>query len=157
MENTQNYAKRIVEGVDEKSNDIDKCQLILDGQQRTTTAYQILYDRGEFVFYFNLKQFIEDLKQFIEDLKAKNIKEQNDKDLESLIEDNLEDLIAVFERKQSKKPKTTADEISKGLFPLQIILNESQGLTYTKWLMDYSFNYAKGNQQIDIIMYNFCG
>lgn len=127
MQNTCDYSSRPVEGsITETSNNepTQNSLLILDGQQRTTTAFQILYGRGKYRFYFDYGQFVID----IIDITKENF--------ESLIEDKIDDwLIALPENVAITNPD---NQRVKGYFPLNIILGVSGSENYVKWLDSYS-------------------
>lgn len=140
MENLQGYANNPVQGVEEKSKnlDINKCLLILDGQQRTTTLYQVLYSKGEFEFFFNLQNFIEKLEE-------KKIHHVNDTNIDEIIEDNIENWIVAFEKKNKKIPNLQSEQISRGLFPISSIFVSDNETDYSSWLNKYVFDRAKSD------------
>lgn len=154
MQDTGEYASRPVEGLfhEDSSSLIDEtpCQnenniqstnpnglLILDGQQRTTSAYQIFYGKGKYKFYFNYKQFVEDTK------------DADNNSITSIIEDIIEDwLVALPLEKAINSPD---EQRTKGYFPLDIILNRNNNQDYSQWLDIYSTSNALGvNYQLDI-------
>lgn len=101
--------------------------LILDGQQRTTSIYQIFYGKGKYNFYVNFEQFVQDIYSV------------NDDKVVGVIKDNIEDwLIAVNKNdKNDKKPGNNPDtQRSKGLFPLDVIFNGG-AQEYSVWLDRY--------------------
>lgn len=129
--NDSQYASSSIEGVTANLNNNDVV-LILDGQQRTTTAYQVFYSKGEFKFYFNYGQFIDDIKCDLNNVH-------------SIIEEKIEDWIEAIENKNSINDDSFLQK-SKGYFPLCLILNAFKGDDYTKWLNDYSYTKAYGDQ-----------
>lgn len=135
MENTQGYANNPVQGIEinPKLTDLKKCLLILDGQQRTTTLYQVLYSKGEYEFFF-------DLKNFIEKLENKKITQVNDVNIDEVIEDNIETWIVAFEKKNKKMPNLQSEQISRGLFPISSIFVSDNETDYSSWLSKYVFD-----------------
>ncbi|MDF2612432.1 MAG: hypothetical protein K0S71_218 [Clostridia bacterium] len=147
MQETGMYSSRYITGFETENDDVvvqnsnnSNALLILDGQQRTTSIYQIFYGKGEWRFYINFKQFIEDVK----DVKSEG--------LSGIIEDNIEDWISVFKLEDisSRNPGNNPDlQRALGLFPLDIIFNGGdQG--YSTWLDNYCMSNAlNANKQID--------
>lgn len=153
MQETGVYSSRYITGF-ESDDDNNKAKisnnanalLILDGQQRTTSIYQIFYGKGEYRFFIDFKKFTEDIMHTA-----------NDK-LSGTIEDNLEDWIIVFKvNDHSKKnPGNNPDtQRSYGLFPLELIFNGGdQG--YSTWLDNYCMsNSLNSNKQIDNNKFSF--
>ena len=142
MQDTGEYATKLIDGVDTKCNNKNQdALLVLDGQQRTTTGYQIFYGKGDHKFYFNYSQFIHDIK----DAEAENIK--------SIIEDRIEEwLIAIEAEKAIINPD---EQRTKGYFPLENILNFPVNQDYVQWLDTYtSSNSLDINSQFDIDKFN---
>lgn len=146
MQETGMYSSRPITGFEVEDEDNATLSnnanalLILDGQQRTTSIYQIFYGKGEWRFFINFKQFVND----IADIKSG--------DLSGVIEDSIEDWIVVFNVNDSsnKNPGNNPDaQRALGLFPLDIIFNGSeQG--YSTWLDSYCMsNSLNANKQID--------
>ncbi|GAB6181776.1 DUF262 domain-containing protein [Desulfotomaculum defluvii] len=153
MQNSGEYACKSVDGVITESNVNDQhvnseqiginlnekanSLLVLDGQQRSTTAYQIFYGKGKYRFYFNYKKFIDD------------IKEEQGNTIVSIIEDKIEDWLVCL-------PKHDAithpdDQRAKGFFPLDIILHGHNVHDYSQWLDTYSMSNALNeNRQLDM-------
>lgn len=150
MQDAGVYSKKPVEGIVEDINNEYNSEnmnalLILDGQQRTTSIYQIFYGKGKYNFYVNFEQFVQDIYSV------------NDDKVVGVIEDNIEDwLIAVNKNdKSDKNPGNNPDtQRSKGLFPLDIIFNGgAQG--YSVWLDRYCMSKSLvSNNQIDTEEYN---
>ena len=125
MENTGEYGGEPVEGVIASESDEDKSgqKLILDGQQRTTTMYQVFYGKGMYKFYFNIKQYINDVK---------NIK---DDDLVNITEEKIEDWIVVRETGQQPGNNISA-QIAEGLLPLNILLKDDV-ISRSEWTSNF--------------------
>lgn len=150
MQDAGIYSKKPVEGIVEDINNEYNSEnmnalLILDGQQRITSIYQIFYGKGKYNFYVNFEQFVQDIYSV------------NDDKIVGVIEDNIEDwLIAVNKNdKSDKNPGNNPDtQRSKGLFPLDIIFNGgAQG--YSVWLDRYCMSKSLvSNNQIDTEEYN---
>jgi len=137
MENNDAYQYRLIEGVpgnlivDSKDQD-----LVLDGQQRLTSCYRAFYGHSDIAaksagrYYFNYGQYV----------KMKM-------DGESPDGSSVEELFEFFKYSVTKKKfNSMAAEISAGLMPLDIILQENRGYTYAKWLNQYNFSEAHGQQ-----------
>lgn len=141
MQNSGDYASRFIEGVEKLYNDVNSSLLILDGQQRTTSAYQIFYGKGDLKFYFNYSNFIIDV-----------INAQSGT-IDSIIEDKIEDwLIALPQKEAINNPD---EQRTKGYFPLAIILNGNNGQDYSQWLDTYtSSNSLNSNCQLDSDKFN---
>lgn len=146
MQDTGVYSSRCIDGFDEENdNVIDNTNninglLILDGQQRTTSIYQIFYGKGKYRFYINFKQFVEDIKSV------------DEKDIVGIIEDNIEEWLIPIQTNDNtnKNPGSSPDaQRAQGLFPLDIIFNGgTQG--YSVWLDSYCMsNSININKQID--------
>ena len=148
MQDTGEYCSRRITGLEssDESEDVNSCNqiksqrnslLILDGQQRTTTAYQIFYGKGKWRFYFDYKRFCDDVG-----------KRDNEK-VEDIIEDNIEEWLVALPREKSI---TNPDEQkTKGLFPLDIILNGNNNQDYSQWLDTYSSSNAlRDGYQLDM-------
>jgi len=137
MEDDNGYASTVINGVESQLlNDGLDIILVLDGQQRITTSYQILYQRGDYNYYFNYDKFSEELQTLREALRT-------DDHIEKIIDDNIEDWIVI---ESSARNRNFTDQIQNGLFPLGIIINEINGISYTKWLAEYNFNKAEGDR-----------
>lgn len=147
MQDTGEYCSRRITGLE---NDEDESQnegehqikqrnslLILDGQQRTTTAYQIFYGKGKWRFYFDYKRFCND------------IEDKGFEKIEDIVEDNIEEWLVAL---PGEKSITNPDEQkTRGLFPLDIILNGSNNQDYSQWLDTYSSSNAlKDGYQLDM-------
>ena len=133
MQDSKDYSYRPIEGTNEEIvEDISSQRLlVLDGQQRTTTAYQIFYGTGEHRFYFNYKKFVEDVQ-------GANLDSFN-----TIIEDEMENwLIAINANKAISRH---SEQISKGYFPLDSIFHGK----YVKWLDDYSYDNSFKGKDID--------
>jgi len=137
MENSQNYSCREVEGADPLEPNIESLadrQIILDGQQRSTSAYQILYGKGDYLFYLDYNTFCSEIGPITDSST-----------LQTKIEDKLDDLIVCFDSDDTRNPLSYAEQLTRGLFPLKIILNQQNGVNYTQWLSAYAFNFAGGD------------
>lgn len=138
MQDSGGYASTLINSVEDSSAcDSGNRLLILDGQQRTTTAYQIFYGRGKLKFYFNYKQFIED------------VRDESNETIKTVIEDKIEDwLIAIPVEKAINSPD---EQRTKSYFPLDIILNGSNNQDYSLWLDIYSTsNSLDNNYQLNL-------
>lgn len=122
MANTGEYGGDVIKGVnaENKSNDLSSQKLILNGQQRTTTMYQVFYGKGSYRFYFNIKQYISDIKGV------------NAEDIVNITEEKMEDWIIVRDMKQ-EPGNSPSVQIANGLFPLSILLNDDI-ISASKWL-----------------------
>lgn len=125
MENTGEYGGEVIEGAnsEDKSNDLSGQKLILDGQQRTTTMYQVFYGKGSYKFYFNIKQYISD------------IKDVNAEELVNITEEKMEDWIIVRDMNQVPGNSPSA-QIANGLFPLSILFNDDV-ISKAEWLSTF--------------------
>lgn len=125
MENTGEYGGEVVEGanIESKSEDLSGQKLILDGQQRTTTMYQVFYGKGPYKFYFNIKQYISDIKDI------------NTDELVNITEEKMEDWIIVRDANQAPGNSPSA-QISNGLFPLSILLNDDV-ISKAEWMSTF--------------------
>lgn len=134
MENNGDYKVEVIEGANPKnvSEDISGQKLILDGQQRTTTMYQVFYGKGPYKFYFNIKQYISD------------IADVSESELTNTIEEKIEDWIIVRDINQSpgNNPST---QISEGLFPLNILLIDG-ATSRTEWMNKFCMHSSIDNE-----------
>jgi uncharacterized protein with ParB-like and HNH nuclease domain len=135
MENSGVYGYRVLDGVPDQSaakkKDKQGTVLILDGQQRVTSCYRAFYgalDVEKYAgrYYFKYSEF------------AKN-PEKTGSEIEELVE-------FISAKKVRKDLASTAHELSRGLFPLDIIFQAPRGVAYPKWLSEYNFNNANGVQ-----------
>jgi len=79
--------------------------LILDGQQRTTTAYHMFYGVGDFRFYFDYKEFFSRMKSV------------EPSEVVDIVESKMDDWLVV---KEARKAVTNQiDQFSEGLLPLE--------------------------------------
>src|SRR5208337_3888748 len=136
MENPGVYGERPLDGViarkATKAGGGDT-RLILDGQQRLTSCYRAFFnnigvDRYPGRYYFDYSKFLENpelpnsqVEEFIYFVREKQVK------------DDLPD---------------TASEQAQGYFPLDSILQEPRGTSYSKWLSDYTFSKAAGSRKV---------
>ena len=59
----------------------------------------------------------------------------------------VEELLLFVREKEVKTTLSeTAKEQARGLFPLNIIIQETRGISYSKWLSDYTFSKAGGDK-----------
>ncbi len=130
--NSDNYGARPLDGVKKESPKGKDVLLILDGQQRLTSCYRAFYnsmdvDKYPGRYYINYKEFIKN-------------PEISGSELENII---------IFVRKKDveKKYQSTANELSEGYFPLDIILKPSRSIDYSKWLSDYTFYYSERDKR----------
>ena len=138
MENNDAYSSRAIDGVKVSStpDKIDQ-DLILDGQQRVTSCYRAFYGtldreaRNAGRYYFKYKDYVE----------AKSLGDNPDG---SSIEDYFE---FIKPQRVIKSLNNMAHEISAGLLPLDIILQEPRDYSYAKWLGQYNFSVAKGDSK----------
>ncbi len=142
MENTGEYGGEVVEGAnfENKSEDISGQKLILDGQQRTTTMYQVFYGKGPYKFYFNIKQYISDVKDISAD------------ELINITEEKMEDWIIVRDANQSPGNNPSA-QITSGLFPLSILLNDDV-ISKSEWMSTFCKDSSIDNEgKIDSVKF----
>lgn len=141
MQDTGEYAVREIEGVDlenKKMKEGGGRNLILDGQQRTTTAYQVFYGKGNYKFYIDYAQFVQDIEEELEDIEDK---------ITDIIEDRLEEWLVIL---PSKKALVGGDEQrSKGYFPLENIINNKMGQDYSEWLSIYASSQSMTTKGFD--------
>jgi hypothetical protein len=138
MENNDAYSYRTIDGVSsEVKRDHADQDLILDGQQRVTSCYRAFYGtlekeaRNPGRYYFRYSEYV----------KARLRGETPDGS-------SIEDLFDFIKPQKVKKSLSTmAAEITLGLLPLDIILQENRGYSYAKWLGQYNFSEAKGDSQ----------
>jgi hypothetical protein len=104
--------------------------LILDGQQRVTAAYRAFVGtldpnrKYPGRYYLNYKRFVDIIRQRGEIADS----------------EELEDLFVFIKPQKIRKDlKNTADEISHGLFPLDIIFGQPRGSNYADWLSKFNF------------------
>jgi hypothetical protein len=133
MENPSLYGQRSLDGVPAKSNQSPSdTRLVLDGQQRLTSCYRALFnnsgvERYPGRYYFNYGNFLTN---------------------PALRNSEVEELVIfVKEKEVNTTLSDTAKEQARGLFPLDIILQEPRGTSYSKWLSDYTFSMAAGDRE----------
>ncbi len=143
MENNESYEFRLVDGVpDGAPVPPAETLLVLDGQQRLTACYRAFVGsldapRYPGRYFFNYNGFVQ-LARTSEDITSINIEDF---------------FIFVKNSKGLREIKTTADEISRGLFPLDIIFGAPRGSNYSDWLSRYTFN-ASGGDQTEFEIYS---
>lgn len=136
MENNDSYSFRPIDGAkltkDSGSKDQD---LILDGQQRVTSCYRAFYGtldkeaKNPGRYYFRYGEYV----------RMRLSGEQPEGSA-------LEDLFEFIKPSKVKRLLNgMAAEISAGLMPLDIILQESRGYSYAKWLGQYNFSESHGD------------
>lgn len=137
MENNDNYEFRLIDGVpDGEMVPTAETLLVLDGQQRLTACYRafvgsINAPRYPGRYFFKYSEFV------------KAIKNSGDVDGSS-----VEDYFVFMKNSKALRDlKTTASEISAGLFPLDVIFGEPRGSNYSDWLQRYTFNASGGDQE----------
>lgn len=136
MENNDAYSFRVIDGVSvETRRESADQDLILDGQQRVTSCYRAFYSTVEKEYRNPGRYYF----RYVEFVKLKLNGENPDG---SSIEDLFE---FVKPTKIKKSYGNMAAEISAGLLPLDIILQENRGYSYAKWLGQYNFSEAKGD------------
>lgn len=136
MENNDAYSSRPIDGVPlgDRREAIDQ-DLILDGQQRVTSCYRAFYgtldnaSKSPGRYYFKYGDYV-------------SMRLAGDLPDGSSIEDLFE---FIRPAKVKRSLNSMAREISAGLLPLDIILQESRGYTYAKWLGQYNFSEANGD------------
>ena len=139
MENNAGYAYQSLDGAPDVTNSTEANKdlvLILDGQQRITSCYRafinsITSTKNPGRYYFDFEKY-----------SALNTNERSE------IEGSRVEEFLTFKPKKEveQKIKTSADEMSLGLFPLDIILGYPRGTDYSKWLSDYSFSKSNGEK-----------
>ena len=136
MENNDNYEYRTIDGVPDGSPvPAAETLLILDGQQRLTACYRAFVGslsapRYPGRYYFKYAEFVNRTRAG-----------------EELDGSNIEDFFVFFKVSKSLRDlDTTAGEIAKGLFPLDIIFGEPRGSNYSDWLSRYNFDRSRGDQ-----------
>jgi hypothetical protein len=129
------YSYRPLSGVEVNVAQDKENVLVLDGQQRLTSCYRAFYapdltedaDKYDGRYYFDYNSFVE------RDGNVSN--------------GDLEDLIVFYDRRRVRRDYCDqASEITKGLFPLDIILKDRDGYGYVSWLSRYNFNYSRGDE-----------
>lgn len=141
MESDGKYDFRPIEEApdfdDQYSVDDFDGDLVLDGQQRLTASYRTLYgasfqdEKKGGRYYFKYQEFV-----------TRALRDEIPEG--SQLEDFFEYKRASY---VSKRLSTTVDEQSFGLFPLDIILREPRGASYSDWLGTYNFSKAAGDQR----------
>ena len=136
MENSGAYQSRTIDGVksDKSDNTIEQV-LVLDGQQRVTSCYRAFFGTLDQKFK-NPGRYYFDYKAYV---AARMAGEKPDG---STIEEFFEFLRPT---KVKKRYNSLAAEISHGLMPLDIILQEPRGYSYAKWLGQYNFSESNGD------------
>ena len=137
MENNESYDYRPIDGVTgERRQSEGETILVLDGQQRLTACWRAFFGTLESDrkysgrYYFDYKQFVDVLVEH--------------GDLDS---STLEDMfIFVKPPKVRASLKNTADEMSAGIFPLDILFGQPRGSNYADWLQKYNFFMAGGDK-----------
>jgi hypothetical protein len=137
MENNENYEFRAIDGVpDGAPVPASETLLVLDGQQRLTAAYRAFIgtlDNGARYpgrYYFNYAKFVEIAR--------------SEREIDG--SEELEDLFQfVRPSKINKELRNTADEISRGFFPLDVIFGAPRGSSYADWLSRFNFQIAGGS------------
>lgn len=133
MESLGVYGQRPLDGV-VVTNGMEAdgdTRIILDGQQRLTSCYRAFFggvnvERHAGSYYFDYERFLEN---------------------PTLTNSEVEELLRFVREKESKKTLgDTAKEQAAGLFPLDIILQQPRGTSYSKWLSDYTFSKAGGDR-----------
>ncbi len=131
MENSGIYSYRKLDGVAEMESD-GEVRLVLDGQQRLTSCFRAFIDSmiaekypGRYFFNYN---------QWIENPETKG--------------SEIEELILFKPKNEVNKAlSTVAMEQSVGLFPLDTIFRTPKGMNYSKWLSQFTYAAAKGDEQ----------
>lgn len=138
MENNEAYSCRPIDGAPEIAGKDSKDQdLVLDGQQRVTSSYRAFYGtlgkeaRNAGRYYFRYRDYV-------------SMRLKGEMPDGSSIEDLFEFIKPV---KVRKSLPTMAAEITSGLLPLDIIVQERDGYNYAKWLGQYNFSEAQGSQE----------
>ena len=143
MENNESYDFRLVDGVpDGAPVPATEALLVLDGQQRLTACYRAFVGsldapRYPGRYFFNYAEFVATARTS-----------------EGVADSTIEDFFIFMKNSKTlREIKTTADEISRGLFPLDIIFGAPRGSNYSDWLSRYTFN-ASGGSQSDFEVYS---
>jgi hypothetical protein len=132
MENPALYGQRPLDAVPNANAETSSdTRLILDGQQRLTSCYRALFggmgaERYAGAYYFDYGKYLQK---------------------PDLPNSEVEELILFVKDKEVRdKFADTAKEQAHGLFPLDIIIREPRGISYSKWLSDYTFSKAVGDK-----------
>jgi hypothetical protein len=138
MENNDAYSFRPIDGAEKKEKSgFNDQELILDGQQRITSCYRAFFGtvdkdaKQPSRYYFRYGDYVK---------AAMSGAAPEGSALEELFE-------FVRLSKVKKTLNNISAEISMGFFPLDIILRESRGYDYSKWLGQYNFSESKGESQ----------
>ena len=137
MENNEVYDYRPIDGVTGiRTPKEGETVLVLDGQQRLTACWRAFFGTldGEKKYagryYFKYKLFVDAMVSHHE--------------IDSSM---LEDMfILVKPRQVNLSYKNTADEMSAGLFPLDILFGQPRGSNYADWFQKYNFFMAGGDR-----------
>jgi uncharacterized protein with ParB-like and HNH nuclease domain len=133
MENPGVYGQRPLDGVlakqDEKT--ATDTRIILDGQQRLTSCYRVFFNSLELDRYSG--RYYLDYEKFLSNPGLRN------SEVEEL-------LLFIREKVVREELSDTAKEQARAYFPLDIILQEPRGTSYSKWLSDYTFSKAGGDR-----------
>jgi hypothetical protein len=138
MENNDAYSYRAIDGAQVPNTKHVDQDLILDGQQRVTSCYRAFYGtlakeaKSPGRYYFKYGDYVK--------LKRSGIDPDG-----STIEDLFE---FIKPPRVQKSLPSMAAEISLGLLPLDIILQEPRGYNYAKWFGQYNFSEAQGDSAV---------
>ena len=133
MEDPAVYGQRPLDGV--LKNETDKIstdtRIILDGQQRLTSCYRSFFNSMNLDNYSG--RYYLDYERYLSNPILRN------SEVEEL-------LLFIKEKDVTQELSDTAKEQARGHFPLDIILQEPRGTSYSKWLSDYTFSKAGGDK-----------
>jgi hypothetical protein len=134
MEDPAVYGQRPLDGVMAKKGKkaTGDTRIILDGQQRLTSCYRSFFNSMELDRYSG--RYYLDYEKFLSNPGLRN--------------SEVEELLLFIKDKEVKEELLdTAKEQARGYFPLDIILQEPRGTSYSKWLSDYTFSKASGDKE----------
>jgi hypothetical protein len=127
------YGQRPLDGVltTKDKNTTADTRIILDGQQRLTSCYRSFFNSLEVDRYSG--RYYLDYEKYLSNPGLRN--------------SEVEELLLFIKEKDVKgELSDTAKEQARGHFPLDIILQEPRGTSYSKWLSDYTFSKAGGGR-----------
>jgi hypothetical protein len=134
MEDPGVYGQRPLDGVfAQKTNKpATDTRIILDGQQRLTSCYRAFFNSLELDRYSG--RYYLDYDKYLSNPGLRN--------------SEVEELLLFIKEKEVRgELSDTAKEQASGYFPLDIILQEPRGTSYSKWLSDYTFSKAGGHKE----------
>jgi hypothetical protein len=133
MEDPGVYGQRPLDGVLAKQDKraSGDTRIILDGQQRLTSCYRAFFNSLDLERYSG--RYYLDYQKYLSNPDLRN------SEVEEL-------LLFIKDKEVTEELSDTAKEQARGHFPLDIILQEPRGTSYSKWLSDYTFSKAGGDK-----------